>query len=518
MPISVTCACGKEYSLPDAYGGKKVRCKTCDAVIEVPEPVPVPVAENSLPPPPPKKAAQTPAARVVVLVALVAGIAGGYFATRRTTKYQPTNRESVVEKYRSASREFAGQPVETTDAGAEEAGIRSAVDALVGAMGSNNGKKFVDSMHLPRLLAEIEANGAIPGLDTRREEEQALEGLRQGLTSLPSQAAAGPLRWEKSKIIRIRLIPGRKEATAFTLLWQSGIKSKFRFWLIQEEGVWKIFDWDSLEEGIRVSTLFAQGIQFAIQKKGAFSLPEMQRLTQQIQQATLQITSQDLEKGLETIGKVRKGKVPPFLLSQIDLLEGSALMGLGRSEEALKIFDQALARQRDLPVVHYLRATTLLSLGRNEEAVKAAGEYLKMLGDDADVHHAIGQAHEAMEKPEEAIQSYRNGAECDEEDCENRYSLALLLLSKGETEEPRKLAEQIRPREGWGPPAEYVVAHALALEGKAEESLQRLEKVLQERPDFLEGVETSPAFEKVRALPAWQERVKKMKEEMEEDE
>ncbi len=36
--ISVTCECGREYRLSEALAGKRIRCRQCDNVIEVPLP------------------------------------------------------------------------------------------------------------------------------------------------------------------------------------------------------------------------------------------------------------------------------------------------------------------------------------------------------------------------------------------------------------------------------------------------------------------------------------------------
>ena len=58
--IDVQCSgCGKRYRVPEAFGGKKTRCKQCSAVISIPEPVPPPPVEDpiafveSAPEPPP---------------------------------------------------------------------------------------------------------------------------------------------------------------------------------------------------------------------------------------------------------------------------------------------------------------------------------------------------------------------------------------------------------------------------------------------------------------------------------
>ena len=64
MPIPVRCSeCKTKYAFPDAYSGKRVRCKKCQAIIAVP-PLDDPDDEEEVedqPPPPPKKKAEPPA-------------------------------------------------------------------------------------------------------------------------------------------------------------------------------------------------------------------------------------------------------------------------------------------------------------------------------------------------------------------------------------------------------------------------------------------------------------------------
>jgi hypothetical protein len=54
MPISVTCACGQEYRLVDSLAGRKIRCKSCSAIIAVPGSNPLQASSS-----PPRTAAPT---------------------------------------------------------------------------------------------------------------------------------------------------------------------------------------------------------------------------------------------------------------------------------------------------------------------------------------------------------------------------------------------------------------------------------------------------------------------------
>jgi uncharacterized protein YxjI len=47
MPISITCSvCGAAYTLKDEFAGRRVKCRQCQNVLEVPQPVPYEVVES----------------------------------------------------------------------------------------------------------------------------------------------------------------------------------------------------------------------------------------------------------------------------------------------------------------------------------------------------------------------------------------------------------------------------------------------------------------------------------------
>ena len=57
---------------------------------------------------------------------------------------------------------------------------------------------------------------------------------------------------------------------------------------------------------------------------------------------------------------------------------GSALMALGRPDEALASYDRALALRPDFPEAHACRATALHVCGRLDEALAALGECIEL--------------------------------------------------------------------------------------------------------------------------------------------
>lgn len=61
MPISFNCACGKTLRVPDASAGRRAKCPSCGAVVEVPTPEPEFEVVEDAPKPAPKPEPATPA-------------------------------------------------------------------------------------------------------------------------------------------------------------------------------------------------------------------------------------------------------------------------------------------------------------------------------------------------------------------------------------------------------------------------------------------------------------------------
>jgi membrane protein YdbS with pleckstrin-like domain len=59
MAIQMACTCGKSFSVPEAYAGKKGSCKACGAVLHIPTAVAATPSNQAAPPPKPSSGEAT---------------------------------------------------------------------------------------------------------------------------------------------------------------------------------------------------------------------------------------------------------------------------------------------------------------------------------------------------------------------------------------------------------------------------------------------------------------------------
>jgi predicted O-linked N-acetylglucosamine transferase (SPINDLY family) len=88
----------------------------------------------------------------------------------------------------------------------------------------------------------------------------------------------------------------------------------------------------------------------------------------------------------------------PFHLNR-----GIAFQALGRRQEALDHFRQALQLRPDFPEAHNNLANALYELGQSEQALAHGQEALRLRPDYAEAHHNLGQALYRQGKPDEAL-------------------------------------------------------------------------------------------------------------------
>ena len=87
---------------------------------------------------------------------------------------------------------------------------------------------------------------------------------------------------------------------------------------------------------------------------------------------------------------------------------GTALLNLGRYEEAIASYDEALKIKPDKHEAWYNRGTALLNLGRYEEAIASYDNVLKIKSDNHEAWYNRGGALDDLGRYEEAITSYDN--------------------------------------------------------------------------------------------------------------
>jgi tetratricopeptide (TPR) repeat protein len=115
--------------------------------------------------------------------------------------------------------------------------------------------------------------------------------------------------------------------------------------------------------------------------------------------------------------------------------EGKRLGNLGRHEEALAAFDQAVALDPSYARAHYNRGHALHNLGRHEEALAAADRAIALDPNLAAAHNNRGIALGNLGRHEEALTAYGRAIALDPDDARAHNNRGVDLASLGRYEE-----------------------------------------------------------------------------------
>ncbi|HUJ11318.1 MAG TPA: tetratricopeptide repeat protein [Verrucomicrobiae bacterium] len=175
---------------------------------------------------------------------------------------------------------------------------------------------------------------------------------------------------------------------------------------------------------------------------------------------------------------------PNFAETHCDL--GSALAQLGREQEAIGQYEQAVRIKPDFAEAHCNLGTALAELGRVQEAIGQYEQAVRIKPDFADAHFYLGNALAQLGRVQEAIGQYEQAVRINPDlaEAHNRLGLALAKAGKlNEAIEQYNQAVRIKP--------DYAEAHfnlgvALQQTGRIQEAMRHWEDALRIRPDFAE--------------------------------
>ena len=174
--------------------------------------------------------------------------------------------------------------------------------------------------------------------------------------------------------------------------------------------------------------------------------------------------------------KYPKASVPLSVL-------GSILLDLGKFEEAVANYQQALRIDPDNSLDHCNLGRALSSLGRLEEALAAFLESLRIKPDHADAHNNLGNTYKSLGRLEESVASYREALKLRPDFVAAHNNLGNALCGHGDIDEAAacfRKALEIKP--------DYALGHnnlgnALRELGSFEEAEMHFQEALKMEPD-----------------------------------
>ena len=218
---------------------------------------------------------------------------------------------------------------------------------------------------------------------------------------------------------------------------------------------------------------------------------------------------QDLKQQGEMVRVAQEGLRQIGGSSELYSFLGTALGDLGRSDEAINAFQQALALGVNAPNPNYNLGLLLLKLGRRDEAVavlkrsltlqptfpdalallarlemeaghrEAAEAYLRPLMEShpeiiANSHLHAGEAAEAKNDPAAAERHYREGLSLNPNSAELQANLGVLYLAQGRIAEAREPLEANHRLQPTNPQSCMFLGQIYAMLGRTEEAKRLL--------------------------------------------
>jgi predicted O-linked N-acetylglucosamine transferase (SPINDLY family) len=192
------------------------------------------------------------------------------------------------------------------------------------------------------------------------------------------------------------------------------------------------------------------------------------------------------EEAAELIGRA----IALAATSQMHTNRGAALQSLGRTDEAIASYRQAVALDPGFADPHYNLGLLYHSLGRHDEAAACFEKVLALSSGHADAFNNLGAALRDMGRPEDAIACYRRAVAIDPGLAGAWNNLGVAQRDLGRVDEAVESYRRALALDAAGPSAHmnFVnLGNALGDQGRVAEAAECFRRALALRPDDAEG-------------------------------
>ena len=164
---------------------------------------------------------------------------------------------------------------------------------------------------------------------------------------------------------------------------------------------------------------------------------------------------------------------------------GLALVDLGRTEEAINHYQQALEARPDAAAeTHTALGLVLASIGKTEEAIRHHRAALRENPKLADGHNNLGTALSSQGKLDESITHLRKALRYNPEHAEAHYNLGYALYQQRQHDEAIDLFRKAIAIKPDLVEAQYNLAMAMAQRGKPDEAIHHYRQAIRFKPDL----------------------------------
>jgi len=164
---------------------------------------------------------------------------------------------------------------------------------------------------------------------------------------------------------------------------------------------------------------------------------------------------------------------------------GVALDKLGRQREAIDQYEQALRIKPDDATTHTDLGAAFAEIGKLQEAIEEDEEALRLKPDYAQAHYNMGLALVQLDRLTEAMGHWEQALRLNPDYVEAHYNLALALCRAGRIPEGIGHFEQALRLNPDDVEAHYNLGLALEKVGRTPEATEHYQQALKLRPDFI---------------------------------
>jgi tetratricopeptide (TPR) repeat protein len=194
------------------------------------------------------------------------------------------------------------------------------------------------------------------------------------------------------------------------------------------------------------------------------------------------------------LGRIQEaiGQYEQALRIKPDLAEAHYNLGLalakgGRIEEAINHWEQALRSKPDYAEAHYDLGFALIRLGRVQEAINHWEQVVRINPDHAETQYNLGNALQQVDRLHDAIDRYEEALRIKPDYAEAHYYLGIALIRQGRLPEAMEHWEQaVRINPDYAK-AHYNLGVALEQMGKIKEAIGHYEQAVRIKPDYAEA-------------------------------
>jgi tetratricopeptide (TPR) repeat protein len=164
---------------------------------------------------------------------------------------------------------------------------------------------------------------------------------------------------------------------------------------------------------------------------------------------------------------------------------GEALRRIGKSQEALLHFHNALLVDPYFPKAHLGIANTLSDLNRSEHAVVRFQFLIKLHPDFAPAYHYLGAMFTKLERNQEAVPLIRKALALQKDYYEAKFSLANAFEQDGKSEEAMQIYEELLVERPHDAAVHNNYANLLRSVGQSDKAEAHLKKAIEHNPRHL---------------------------------